>query len=79
MSATTSGRFDAARDPLRHEDDLVDRHRHGRLATVHDHARGVADEDEVDACGIGEACARRIVRGQHHDLLAAPLHLLQLG
>src|SRR6185312_4963940 len=38
-----------------------------------------ADEDEVDARGVGEPAARRVVGRDHHDLVAAPLHLGQLG
>ena len=68
----------AARHPLRHEHDLVERDRHGRLAAVHDHARRVADEDQVDAGLVGEPAARRVVGGDHDDLLAAALHLGEL-
>src|SRR6185312_9794534 len=38
-----------------------------------------ADEDEVDARGVGEPPARRVVGRDHHDLVAAPLHLGELG
>ena len=41
------------------------------LVAEHDHRRGVADEDQVDAGGVGEAAAGRVVGGDHHDLLAA--------
>ena len=68
----------AARHPLRHEQDLVERDGHRRLAAVHDHAGRVADEDQVDAGGVGEPRARRVVGGDHDDLLAAAFHLVQL-
>src|SRR5207244_2676266 len=37
-----------------------------------------ADEDDVDAGCVGEPPARRVVGGDHHDLLAAALHLREL-
>ena len=69
-----------ARDRARQEQHLVHRHRHGRaLVAEHDHRGRVADEDHVDACVLGEPRAGRVVGGDHHDLLAAPLHLGELG
>ena len=52
---------------------------HGRVVAEHDHRRGVADEDQVDAGLVGDAAGRRVVGGDHHDLVAAPLHLGELG
>jgi hypothetical protein len=69
-----------AHDRAREEQHLVHGDRDGRaLVAEDDHRRGVAHEDEVHAGVLGEACARRVVGGDHHDLLAAALHLEQLG
>ena len=80
MSPTTSGRRDLPRDGPREEQHLVDRHRNRRpLVAEHDHRGRVADEDDVDAGVLGEACAGRVVGGDHDDLVAAALHRGELG
>ena len=47
--------------------------------TEHDHARGVADEDDVDARPIDETRERRVVRGHHRDPLSVALHRDDVG
>ena len=78
MSATTIGRF-----APRVTHCVMNRISSSETGTVDsrpcsDHAGRVADEDQVDAGSVGEPPARRVVRGDHHDLLAAALHLHQL-
>ena len=79
MSATTSGAPRAARGGAREDDHVLHRGRDGRVVPEHGHGGGVADEDEVDARGIGEPAARVVVGGHHDDLLAASLHLGEVG
>ena len=45
-------------DRAREDEHLVHRRGHGRVVAEHDHRGGVADEDQVDAGGVGEAAAR---------------------
>ena len=79
MSATTSGRF-------------APRVTHCVMNTISSIVTGTVESRpcttmpaesptriEVDAGGVGEAAARRVVGGDHHDLVAAPLHLGELG
>src|SRR6202008_2336126 len=47
-------------------------------AAVDDHPGRVAHQDQVDAGHVCEAAARSVVRGDHHDLVAAPFHLGEL-
>ena len=61
----------AAGHRARQEDHLVERHRHGRLVAEHHHRRGVADEDQLDAGLVRKPARGRVVRGDHHDLVAA--------
>ena len=79
MSATTSGRF-APRVTARVRKSIssivtgtVDS---WPSTTI---AGRVADEDQVDAGRVGEPRAGRVVGGDHDDLLAAALHLGELG
>ena len=69
----------AARHRARQHDHLVHRRRHGRGVAEHGHRRRVADEDDVHAGLVGQAAARRVVRRDHDDPLAALLHLHELG
>ena len=69
----------AAVDGAREDDHLVDRRGHGRVVAEHDHRGRVADEDQVDAGVVGDPPGRRVVRGHHHDAVAAALHLADLG
>ena len=70
----------ATRDRARQEQHLVHRHGHRRaFVPEDDHGRRIADQDHVDACILGEARAGCVVRGDHHDLLAAALHRAELG
>ena len=69
----------AARHRPRQHDHLVHRRRHGRGVAEHRHRRRVAHEHDVHAGLVGQPAARRVVRGHHHDPLAALLHLRQLG
>jgi hypothetical protein len=69
-----------AHDGARHEQHLLHRHRDGRaLVAEDDHRRRVADEDDLDARVLGESRSRRVVGGDHDDLLAALLHGGELG
>ena len=80
MSPTTSGRRDWRAHCPREEQHLVDRDGNGRpFVAEHDHRSRVADEDDVDAGILGEACAGRVVGGDHDDLVAAALHRGELG
>ena len=68
------------RDRARQEQHLVHRHGDGRaLVAEDDHCGRVADEDDLDARVLGEPRSRRVVRGDHDDLLAALLHGGELG
>ena len=79
MSATTSGRS-APRAAAPGEDEhVLHRRRDGRVVAEHGHGRRVADEDDVDAGRVREPPARVVVGGDHDDLLAAALHLGELG
>ena len=69
----------AARHRARQYEHLVHRRGDGRVVAEHDHRGRVADEHEVDPGRVGEACARRVVRGHHHDPFATTLHLGELG
>jgi hypothetical protein len=60
----------AADDRLTLEDHHVQRDRHGGAETVHHHAKGVADQQEV-AVLVEQACRVSVIRGQRHDRLAA--------
>ena len=64
----------AADDGARQHQHLVDRHRHGRIVPEHRHRRGIADQDDVDAGGVGQASARRVVGRDHAMRLAALFH-----
>ena len=80
MSPTTIG-CRAARATVRVRksiSSIVTGHRRA-LVAEDDHRGRVADEDDVDARVLGEPRAGRVVGGDHHDLLAAPLHLRELG
>ena len=44
----------------------IERHRHGRLVAMHDHAEGVAHEQHVDV-RIDDARGVRVVGGERHD------------
>ena len=63
-----------ARDRAREHDHLSHRRRHRRLVSEHGHRRGIADEDDVDTGGVRNPAAGEIVRRDHHDRVAAPLH-----
>ena len=69
----------AARHCPSQHDHLVHRHRHGRGVAEHGHRRRVANEHDVHAGLVGQPAARGVVGGDHHDPLAALLHLSQLG
>jgi hypothetical protein len=62
------------RDGACQEQHLVHGRGDGAVVTEHDHRGGVADEDEIDARVLGEPRPRRVVRGDHDDLLAVALH-----
>ena len=68
-----------ARHRAREHEHLVHRGRHGRVVAEHGHRRRVAHEDDVDAGLVGQPAARGVVGGDHHDRVAARLHLGQLG
>ena len=55
--------------------DLVERDRQRRVVALHDHAERVADEQDVGAGLVEQPRERRVVGGEHGDLLAALLHL----
>ncbi len=69
----------AAVHGAREDDHLVGRRRNCRVVAEHDHRGRVADQDQVDAGVVGDAPRRRVVRGHHHDAVAAALHLADLG
>ena len=51
-------------------DHQVERHRKGRLKTVHDHAKRVADQDEIDIA-VGDGRRMGMIGGERHDRLAS--------
>ena len=73
------GPLRAAGHPRRHEDDLVERDRHRRGAPC----TTMPDESPTRIMSTPAAsarrAARRVVGGDHHDLLAAALQLGELG
>ncbi len=68
-----------AGDGARQEDHLVQGDGDRRLVPEHHLGRAVADQDQLDARLVREQRRGSVVGGEHHDLLAAPLHLDQLG
>jgi hypothetical protein len=50
--------------------DGVERHRQRRLEAEDYGAERIANEKRVDSRAIEQPCHRRVVGGQHHDLLA---------
>jgi hypothetical protein len=60
-------------------DHLVHADRRGVGIAEHVVRRRIAGEHDVDARRIGQACARIVVGGDHHDLVAALLHLCEIG
>ena len=60
----------AAHDGAAVHDHQVKRHRKRRLKTVHDHAKGVADQDEIDVA-IGDGRRVGVIGGERHDRLAS--------
>ena len=68
------------RDRLGEKEHLVHGDGNGRaLVAEHDHRRGIPDQDQIDAGVLGESSAGGVVRGDHDDLVAAPLHRGELG
>ena len=59
----------AAHDRASLQDHHIERHRDGSFQPVHDHAEGIADENEI-AMAIEEPRRMRVVGGQTHDRLA---------
>ena len=70
MSAMTNARSAPRTDGARVMHDGVERDRQRRVEAEDDGAERVADEERVDARAIEQARHRRVVGGQHHDLLA---------
>ena len=64
----------SARSRAREHEHLVHRGRNRRLVAEDGHRGRVADEDDVDPGGVGDAPARVVVRRHHHDRLSAALH-----
>src|ERR1700730_8573412 len=48
------------------------------FVSQHDHADGVADQNDVDPALVEQARRRIIIRGQRGDLLSAPLHFAKI-
>ena len=69
----------AARDRARQEEHLVHRHRHGRVVAEHDHAAESPTRTMSTPAASASRALGRVVGGDHHDLLAAALHLGELG
>ena len=77
--ADDQGALGRSRDRAGEEEHLVHRHRHGRVVPEDDHRGSVADKDQVDPGRVRQPGAGRVVRSDHDDLVAAALHLEQLG
>src|SRR6266566_7174936 len=73
------GPFGRTRDRAGQEQHLVESYRQSRVVAEDDHRCGVADEDQVESGRVREPGAGRVVGGDHDDLLAASLHLEELG
>jgi hypothetical protein len=58
---------------------LVHRHWGRRFVPEDDHAQRIADENRVNSCGVQKFGHRVVVGGEHRDLLAAMLPLLQIA
>ena len=58
-------------------DDLVKRDWQGSFMTRHHVRRGIANKDHINACCVKDLCKRKIISGDHGDLFAHGLHLLQ--
>ena len=69
----------AARDGPAVMEHVVERHGERVLVTEHDHADRIADEQRVNAPLVEQTRHRRVVSGQHGDLLAARLLVLEIG
>jgi hypothetical protein len=61
-------------DAARVVEHVVEAHRQRRGMTLHDHAERITDEQHIDAGTIGGGGERRVVGGQHRDLLAVRRH-----
>ncbi len=64
-----------AADRLEMMDDLVHRDGERVLVAEHDHPEAVPDQDHLDAGRVLDPGGLVIVRGEHHDPLAAALHV----
>jgi hypothetical protein len=45
--------------------------------TSHDVGCRIADEQDINACGVKDLCQRKVVSRQHTDLFATLFHFLQ--
>ena len=68
----------AARDGASQHEHFVHGDRQRRVVPEHGHGGGIADERDVDAGGVGEPGARRVIHRHHRDSLAAALHRAEI-
>ena len=58
-------------------DHMIQRNWHRRVIPCHHIGCGIAHQNDIDACCINDASHRKIIGGQHGDLLTSLLHFLQ--